>query len=133
MANQTIQLLLNLKAGPETDTEELAELTQKLWEELAELDVETVDFVETGEVPIKAKSGDSFTWGALLLTLAASGGVLTTIINVLQAWLARHDEHSLTLEIEGDKLHVTGISSEEQQRLINAWLTRHQDIVISND
>jgi hypothetical protein len=39
----------------------------------------------------------------------------------------------VTLEIDGDKLEVTGLSSEEQQRLINAWLSRHGGIVIANE
>jgi hypothetical protein len=130
---QTTQLMLNIKAGPETNEEELAELTRQLREELLELDVETVDLVRTGEAPARAKAGDPVTWGALLVALVASGGVLTTLINTLQSWLARHERRSVTLEIGGDKLEVTGISSEEQQRLINAWLSRHGGIVIAND
>lgn len=126
MTDQTIQLLLNLDAGSEGDDEELEELTRKLREELMDLDIEGANFVRFGEAPAKAKSIEPVTLGTLLLTLVASGGVLTTTINVLQDWLTRHEKHSLTLEIEGDKLQVTGISSEEQERLINAWLTRHR-------
>ena len=133
MTDQEIQLLLNLDAGPEADDEELAEFTEKLREELLELDIQTIDYVSVGEAPARAKSGEPIILGKLLLTLAASGGVLTAILNVLQDWLTRYEERSVTLEIEGDKLQVTGISSEEQQRLINAWLTRHQGIVIAND
>ncbi len=132
MPDQTTQLMLNINAGPETDEEELAELTQQLRKELLELDVEAVG-VRAGEAPERAKAGDSVTWGALLVALVASGGVLTTLINTLQSWLTRHERNSVTLEIGGDKLEVTGISSEEQQRLINAWLSRHGGIVIANE
>lgn len=132
MVDQTIQLLINLDAGPEADVKELAELTKRLQRELLKLDIEAVDFASAAEVPVRAKSGEPVTWGMLLLTLAAAGGVLTTIINVLQDWLTRQEKRSLTLEIGGDKLQVTGISSEEQQRLINAWLSRHQEAVIAN-
>ena len=85
------------------------------------------------EKPKKAKAGDPITWGTLLLTLAASGGVLTTLINALQSWLTRHDRHKLSLEIGSDKLEVTGISSEEQRRVIEAWLSRHKEVEVAND
>jgi hypothetical protein len=133
MSDQTTQLTLNLDAGPDTDTEELAELTQQLRGELLELNVEAVDLARAGEAPERAKAGDPVTWGALLVALTASGGVLITLINTLQSWLTRHERRSVTLEIDGDKLEVTGISSEEQQRLINTWLSRHGGIVIADD
>jgi hypothetical protein len=56
--------------------------------------------------------------------LAASGGALTTIINLIQSKLTK--DRSVTLEIDGDKLEVTGISSEDQKRLIDDWLKRRQ-------
>ena len=133
MLDQTTQLVLSIDAGPDTDVEELAELTQQLRSELLELDVESVDLVRAGEAPERAKAGDPVTWGALLVALTASGGVLTTLVNTLQSWLTRHERRSVTLEIDGDRLEVTGISSQEQQRLIDTWLSRHGGIVIAND
>jgi hypothetical protein len=133
MSDQTTQLTLNLDAGPDTDTEELAELTQQLRGELLELNVEAVDLARAGEAPERAKAGDPIAWGELLVTLAASGGALVTLIGTLQSWLTHHERRSVTLEIDGDKLEVTGISSEEQQRLINTWLSRHGGIVIADD
>lgn len=126
MTNQATQLRLTLNAEPETDGEELEKLTRQLREELLELDVQAVDLMTDGLIPAKAKAGDPITWGTLLLTLAASGGVFTALIRVLQAWLTRHERRSITLEIEGDKLQVTGITSAEQQQLIDAWLNRHR-------
>ena len=133
MTGQTTQLMLNIDAGPETDVEELEQITRRLREELAELEVEAVDLVRQGEVPRGAKAGDPIAWGALLVALTASGGVFTTLINTLQSWLTRHERRSVTLETDGDKLEVTGTSSEEQQRLINAWLSRHPGIMIANE
>ena len=126
MSKQTTQLMVTLDAEPETDSEDLERLTRQLREELSELDVQTVLMIG-GPVPVNTKAGDIITWGTLLLTLAASGGVITTLINVLQAWLTRHDRRCVTLEINGDKLQVTGISSAEQQQLIDAWLNRHRE------
>ncbi len=126
MTSDQIRLQLNIDADQEPDAEELAELTRKLRDDLLHLDVETVDLASAGEAPTGTKAVDPVTAGTLLVTLAASGGVITTLINALQSWLTRHERRSLTLEMGGDKLEVTGISSEEQQRLIEAWLSRQR-------
>ena len=99
MSRNTNQLIVTLDAEPDTDTEDLERLTRQLREELAELDVEA-DLMTGGPAPANAKAGDAITWGALLLTLAASGGAITTLINVLQAWLTRHDRRCVTLEFQ---------------------------------
>ena len=125
MSDQTTRLVLNIVPGPEDDTEQLEVLTQQLREELIELDVEAVDFINVRERHPRVKSGDPFTWGMLVVTLAASGGVLTKLIDMLQSWLTRSDSRSLSLEIDGDKLEVTDISSQKQQQLIEYWLSRH--------
>lgn len=124
MSKQTTQLMVTLDAEPETDSEDLERLTRQLREELSELDVQA-DLMTGGPTPVNTKAGDIITWGTLLLTLAASGGAITTLIGVLQAWLTRHERRGVTLEMDGDKLQVTGITSAEQQRLIEAWLRRH--------
>lgn len=125
MSDETTQLTLFLDAGLESDAEELTELTRQLRYELLDLDLESVDLVYNGVLPPKSKAVEPFTFGALLLTLAASGGVITTLINAIQSWLTRHDRRSVTLEIGGDKLVVGGISPKEQRQLINAWADRH--------
>jgi 2-iminoacetate synthase ThiH len=63
----------------------------------------------------------------LLVTLGASAGsaIIPKIVNSLQSWLTRNEKRKISLEVGGDKLEVTGISDEEQQKLINAWLNRH--------
>jgi len=124
MSKQTTQLMVTLDAEPETDSEDLERLTRQLREELSELDVQA-DLMTGGPAPVNTRAGDIITWGTLLLTLAASGGAITTLIGVLQAWLTRQERRGVTLEMDGDKLQVTGITSAEQQRLIDAWLRRH--------
>lgn len=125
MTHPATQLKLTLDTGSEINGEELERLTRQLREELLKLDVQAVDLMTEGLIPANAKAGDPITWGALLLTLTASGGVFTALISVLKAWLTRHERRSMTLEIKGDKLQVTGITATEQQHLIEAWLHRH--------
>ena len=133
MTDQTLQVHLDLDTGPEADAELSERAARQLREEFLELDVETVEFARGGETPEGAKAGAAPDLSTILLTLAASGGVLTTIIGVLQSWLTRHERRSVTLEIDGDKIEITGISSEEQKRLIDAWMRRHRGFVVADD
>ncbi len=126
MSGNNIQLTITLNAEPDIDTEDLERLTRQLRDELLELDVQA-DFVTGGPAPTNAKAGEVIEWGALLLTLAASGGVITTLINAIQAWLTnRNQPATVTVEMGGDKLQITGNPSPEQRRLIEAFLHRHR-------
>jgi len=124
----TTRIKLEIISKPDVDFEELERLTVQLREELLDLDLESVELVKAGETPEKAKVGEPVTWGALLLTLASSGGVLTMLLKVLQSWLARTHQPSVHIEIDGDQLEIKGISSEDQKRLIEDWLQRHSKI-----
>jgi hypothetical protein len=109
----------------ESDDERLLELTTNLHEELEQLDVETIRTPTQSSLQEGAKSGDVVTWGQLLLTLAASGGVLTSVIATLKAWLLRQTKCSIKVEMDGDVLEIKGVDSEDQRRIIDQWLARH--------
>ena len=126
MSEKKIQVLLNLNAGSELDAEEKERVTRQLREELMRLDVDGVDYVKSGKAPAKAKAGDPITWGKLLLMLVPSGGVLTKIIGAIQSWLTRHNQRSISLEINGNKIDIKDISSEDQKRLIDSWISNVQ-------
>ena len=126
MFGNNIQLIVTLDAKPDTDAEDLERLTRQLRDELSELDVQA-DLVTGGSAPANTKAGDVIEWGTLLLTLAASGGVITALINAIQAWLTnRNQPATIITEIGGDKLQITGNPSPEQQQLVKAFLHRHR-------
>jgi hypothetical protein len=124
MADKTAHLKLSVEAGPGSDAEESAELTGQLRESLLDLDVDQVDLTQAEDAPSGSK-GIPIDWSTLLVTLSASGGVLTAVINTVQSWLARQGQRSVTLEIGGDKLTLTGASSREQQQLVDNWIRQH--------
>lgn len=126
MSDNRTQVVLNINAEESVRDEELETITQQLRNELLETDVESVAFLRSGEAPEGSRAGDPVTLGTLLVTLAASGGVFTTLINAIQGWLGRGEKRSITLEIDGDKLSITGSSSEEEKQLINHWINRHK-------
>lgn len=127
MGNRMTKLQLTINTGTDTDAQELSELTRQLRQEISALDVEEVGLLRGEKIPEGAKAGDPITWGTLLVTLVASGGVLPTLINAIQSWLTQHATRSITLKIGDDQLDVKGVSSEEQRQLIDLWLKRQMN------
>lgn len=124
--------LINIESASKEehdDPEELERITHNLRDDLNGLDaIEKVDLVrKEGEPPKGSKAGDVVTLGSLLVTLGSSAAstLIPSLANTLQSWLTRHERHKISLEIGGDKLEVTGISDEQQQRLIESWIGRH--------
>lgn len=75
-------------------------------------------------VPASAKSAVAFAIGQLIVGLS-SGGMLAKLVSALQSWALRQHRHSISLELDGDKIEIHGPSSSEQAQLISAWLSRH--------
>jgi hypothetical protein len=106
---------------PEGDDARVDELTAALRRELLELDVERVER-ETGEAPLGSKGLEL---GALLITLARSTGALSAVVRTVQAWASRGNRR-LKLEVDGDTIEISGATSDQQDRLIDAWIARHE-------
>ena len=122
MVDKVIELSLRINPISEVEDKEFEDVAQRLRKDILEVDVEGVDLIRTQESPAGARSGDVLSLGSLLITLVSSSGVLPSLINTVQSWLKRNEGHSITLEVNGDKLEVTGISSLRQQQLIDRWL-----------
>lgn len=126
MTDQKQKLSVTVEADERVSAEEHLNATQSLRAELLDTNADQVDFVMSSEVPDGTRAVEAITLGALALTLASSGGVLTTIIGALKDWLTRNHEHSISLEIDGDKISITGASSQQEERLIREWIKRHK-------
>jgi hypothetical protein len=117
--------MVRIDAGSSCEDEEAVHLIRSLRRELVALpEIERVESA-TSAPPLGSKSL-GIDLQSLLVTLAASGGVLTTFIGAVQAWLTRREKSSVTLEIGGDKLTITGASSESERRLVDSWVRRHE-------
>jgi hypothetical protein len=129
------QILINIESNSkeeedhDEDPEELERITHNLRDELTEIDtIEKVDLVSKGEAPKGSKAGaEVIALGSLLVTLGTSAvsTAIPNLSNALQSWLTSHERRKISLEIGGDKIEVTGISDEQQQRLIESWINRH--------
>jgi hypothetical protein len=119
------ELSVEVQAGSDTDTDELAQLAGRLRAEFLDLDVDAIRQPVRWEAPEDAKGAGLLTAGELVVGLVASPEVLASIINTARSWLGRNRAHSVKLTLDGDALEVSGVSSAEQERLIDLWVTRH--------
>lgn len=125
MADGLAELSVELQAGPDTDAEELAQLAGRLRAELLDLDVNAVRQPARGEAPEDAKGAGLLAAAELVVGLVASPEVLASIIGEIRSWLGRNRARSVKLTLGGDALEVSGVTSDEQERLIDLWISRH--------
>jgi hypothetical protein len=125
MSSDLIQLTVQLEAASDADALEIDQLTSSLRYQLLELDVQSVDPVEAGDAPPGTRGGPLVMFGALLISMARSPEALKALIGTLQSWLASHQAHTVELQMGGDVLKVTGVSSAEQGALVALFIERH--------
>jgi hypothetical protein len=127
LAAEDVKLRIQLGLDAGADAEELDEQTANLRRELLELEVKVVDRNRVVEPPPGARAADAATFGTLLVGLANTASALSGVVRALRSWLSRGEARSVKLELGGDTLELTGVSSEQQERLIEAWIARHAD------
>jgi hypothetical protein len=119
------ELAVEVEPAADADAEELAQLTNRLREELLGLDVEAVSSVSGGEAPDSSKGIDLLAAGALVVQFVLHPDVLRSIIDGVRSWLGRQHARSIKLTLDGDSLELTGASTAEQDRLVELWVMRH--------
>ncbi|HWD46087.1 MAG TPA: hypothetical protein VHM23_20635 [Actinomycetota bacterium] len=124
MEERPATLGIQVGAGSDADAEEIAEATLQLRRELLDLDVDAVELPAAGEPPPGSRGVELAAFGALLVTVSQSQ-LLGPVIAAVRAWLAGGPQRSIKLELDGDTLELTGMSSNEQRRLVDEWLRRH--------
>jgi hypothetical protein len=123
MSDDLQQLALQIDAGADADDEEVDELASQLRRQLLELDIDSVDRIPAGEAPPGTRGGPLLLLGGLLVT--HSPEMLKMVVGVVQSWVAGHQGRTVELQLAGDKLTLTGVSSEQQQQLIALFVQRH--------
>ncbi len=120
----TLGIHVAVAVGPGGDAEEIAEATLQLRRELLDLDVEAVEVPRAGEPPPGTRGVDLAALGALVVNVAEPQ-LLAAVLGAVRSWLAGSSRRSIRLELRGDVLELTGVSSGEQRRLTDEWLRRH--------
>ena len=114
-------LSVQVAVGPDGDADEVARATLQLRRELLDLDVDAVEVPGAGEPPPGSRAVDVAAVGALVVNLADP----QLLAAVVASWLAGSSRRSIKLQLGGDALELTGVSSSEQRRLADEWLARH--------
>jgi hypothetical protein len=114
-------MVLQVQPAPGDDDEDLADLTQRLRAQLLDLDVDSVDHVADTSAPEGAKGLETIV-GWLAVKLGKEG--LRTVLGAVVDWATRTG-HSIEVTCDGETLKVTGVSSAQQERIINDYLARH--------
>ena len=121
------ELILVVEPEPDADPDEVDRLVRQLRADLKNLDIESVTSLGTGKTPPGAKGVDPVTVSALLVTLSASGGVFTALIESVRDWLARHAAaERISVTIDGDTLVLEKSSGQERSALIDAYMRHHE-------
>jgi hypothetical protein len=116
------QVRLRVEAADDEDESDLAELTLRLRAELLDLDVAAIDTVPADkDAPDRAK-GLLTVAGKLLVWLGPAG--LGAVLGKVADWAARNGR-AVEITINGDSLKLGRASREEQGRLVEAFLARH--------
>jgi hypothetical protein len=117
MANESIDLYVQVGGDPEADKQDIEELARLLTEELNQLDdIESAEPVREGKLPKDAK-GVPAAVGTILVKLAETAGV-TALVNVIGSWLSRDKSRTLKLQLGESTLELTSISRVEQRELV---------------
>ena len=103
-----------------SDPARLDELTNRLREELLDLDVDDVERVSAGEAPAGTRAIELAAIGALLVTMQQSGVLVAKVVNTIREWLKRDPEPTRAVKITlGDRtIELTAASSEQQDKLV---------------
>lgn len=110
-----------IRPDSEEDADELALLTERLRVELLELDVDSVVPLSESTAPEHAKGLASIA-GALVVQLGTLEG-LRAFVNSVWHWASR-TRRTVEVRIGDDLLRLTGVTSEQQEKIIDAWVTR---------
>ena len=112
-----------VKVSPSgTDAEDLAELTRLLRDDLLDLDVLAVEPVPSGQdAPEDSKGVLELVAGWLAVNLGPEA--LRVVVSRVAGWAARNDR-TVEVTMAGDVLKLTGVTSQQQDRLIDEWLAR---------
>jgi hypothetical protein len=129
MQHPPARLGIHIGASEDADPHEVDAATRQLRRELLDLDVDAVELLPHGEAPSGTRAVDPVALGGLVVTVANSQ-LFAAIVATVRTWLGAAQPRSISLEIDGDVLELTGVSTAEQSRLADEWLARH---AITND
>jgi len=118
---EAVRLTVWIRLSTDEDADELADLSAQLRVELLELDTVSVELPEAPDLPGAKGIGGVVGW---LFVQLRSAEALRTALGTLRAWSARTGR-SIEVSYGTDTLKVSGLTTDLQEKIIDAWLTAH--------
>ena len=116
------RLIVQVLPAADSDAEELADLAAGLRAELLDLDEVLVTPYAAEAAPGGAKGlGTLAGW---LVTQFGSLDGLRAAVAAVRGWAGRTGR-TVEVSIDGDVLKLTGATSQQQEKIVDAWLARH--------
>lgn len=122
MSDARLTLRIELDVGEHVDAEERDDAARALRSDLLELDVQVARPVVAA--PDGARGGEAMALGTLLVSLGPN--VLASVCDAVRGWMQRSGGRRVQLELDGDQIELTGVSKEDQRRLVELFVARHQ-------
>ena len=103
----------------DSTAEELDEITRQLYDELRDLDVESVDLVQSGPAPEGTKTVDPITIGALAIAVLPT--FMPKLVEFIQAWAMRGQGRTIKFKgkVAGQAIEFEG-QAEDLQKLVTS-------------
>jgi hypothetical protein len=121
------ELIITINPEPDSDSHTLSQDSEYLLEELRYVDFEELRRATAGSSPAGTRAPDAVTIGTFVGVLS-SPVVLRSAAAVIQSWLERKKQGSVTLKIGDDSLELSSASSRERAALVESFLRRHNSI-----
>ena len=116
------RLIVQVLPAADSDAEELADLAAGLRAELLDLDEVLITPYAADPAPAGAKGlGTLAGW---LVTQFGSLDGLRVVVAAVRGWVGRTGR-TVEVSIDGDVLKLTGATSQQQEKIVDAWLARH--------
>jgi hypothetical protein len=115
------ELRIILHTGEQSDDAELASHTSKLRRRLLELDVDDVRLSSAGEPPEGTRSAGMLEVGTLVVALAGTPHLLSSVGGVLSSWMSSRHGRSVAVQIGESRIELSGITREDQERLLHTF------------
>ncbi len=117
------QINVYIKAEEGKDKQEIDSLAHSLRDDLLNLEVEEVHLLhEKAPPPAGSKGVEKAAIGSMIVD-SINGSIIKEVTQTVQAWIKPNENCAITIEMaDGQKRDVKGISSRDQQKIIDAWV-----------
>ena len=122
--SQRCSVQIHIQVGSGADPERRDRATNSLHEDLLEMGVGQLQRA-TDPVSVEGmRALDVVALGALAISIKPSVALLAQLVQTIRNWIGR-SSNVVKLQIDGDQIELTGVTTEERSVLIATWIERH--------